>query len=58
MDYPLHVAVWSLQSISRTSRCHQSRVIARSALKLIGESGDVETDADDMPVPVPAPERP
>lgn len=54
-EYSLNVAVWALQSVFRNSRCHQSRVTARSALLLIGETTDIETDGDGMPEPVKFP---
>lgn len=57
-EYSLDVAVWALQSVFRNSRCHQSRVTAKSALLLVGETTDIETDADGMPEPVTFPGKP
>jgi hypothetical protein len=57
-EYSLKVAVWSLQSIARISRCHHSRVVAKAGLKMIGETTDCPTDEDGMPEPVPAPDSP
>lgn len=54
-EYSLNVAVWALQSVFRNSRCHQSRVTAKSALLLIGETTDIETDGDGMPESVKFP---
>lgn len=57
-EYSLKVAVWSLQSIARISRCNHSRVVAKAGLKMIGETTDCPTDEEGMPEPVPAPDTP
>lgn len=49
----LKAAVHALQNIATQGRCHYSRNMARTTLKAIGTTGDVETGPDGMPERVP-----
>jgi hypothetical protein len=54
-EYMLKLTMWGLQSIMRSSRCHASRMTARSVLEAIGKSGEVPVDGQGMPMPVAFP---
>lgn len=57
-EYSLKMAVWALQSIYANSRCHASRMTAKSTLEHLAEIGDLPTNERGMPASVRFPGLP
>lgn len=53
-EWSLELAVSALQHVYNSSACPSSRATAERALRRIGETGDLETDATGKPVPIDA----
>lgn len=57
-EYALKLAMWGLQRIRSSSRCHGSRMTAESVLKALAEIGDLPLDQRGLPEELAHPGRP
>lgn len=57
-EYALRIAAWALQSIQSSSRCHASRMTAKSALEFLAEVEVLPVDGRGALAPVKFPGKP
>jgi hypothetical protein len=57
-EYALKLAIWGLQRIHGSSRCHGSRMTAKSVLEALAKMGDLELDSRGLPAQLAHPGNP
>lgn len=57
-EYALKLSIWALQHIHANSRCHNSRVTARTTLQMLADTGEVSVGEQGLPSSVKFPGNP